>query len=602
MANEHPFLAFGWITTPAPLELEAQVNSLDGVCTVRIGERGYFFYTMPVYADVAENDATICIKLGQVHDGSALLSTETILERGWITPTGAQYEVIEGNAALLCFSKRAPHFCAFKTLLSVPQLYYWTDGDHFLCANNLRLMADLLDGTSDGPQLNPEAVPLHFIFRSVPGHQTYLRDVYRVDHGAVFTWREGDFGSALVRDLRAYRPDVYRPVDDATVAHYFEQMVAVMGCYVNGGERRATTMLSGGVDSSTLQLAINQHPAAPKPFPTLSYAMMTPLFSREVEYAYEAAGILGADHHLVEVTPVQYADLLVQAIEILGQPPHHEPVPCAIPVARYAQANGFTFLFMGGGADVLHGASKAKEFHQAQTRYRHWPPKALRWVSAALAPVWQSKSYGAGYMADVLESLDDPASPHYPLNVSAYTDWDVMRRAFGQAKVREALVYRQALEVKYLDTQDLNEKAHVVATLSNQYDTAALWQQAMLAFGRELAFPYIDTTLLTAVMAVHPGQRYYFKHRVKPIPKTILESKSTYRLDKTKMTSGFYEDLLAWMCSGPLRDRVQAIERPAFLDQADFEQKLKQPDWFTWNLLTFDLFKKRVLAQGRRKA
>jgi hypothetical protein len=44
-----------------------------------------------------------------------------------------------------------------------------------------------------------------------------------------------------------------------------------------------------------------------------------------------------------------------------------------------------------------------------------------------------------------------------------------------------------------------------------------------------------------------------------------------------------------------LHDMVRAIRRPAFIERSDFERKLERPDWFTWNLLTLDLFEKHVL-------
>ena len=52
-----------------------------------------------------------------------------------------------------------------------------------------------------------------------------------------------------------------------------------------------------------------------------------------------------------------------------------------------------------------------------------------------------------------------------------------------------------------------------------------------------------------------------------------------------------------------MRDMVQAIERPGFLDKSDFERLLEvptwdpldEPNWFLWNLLTFDIFQKQVV-------
>lgn len=41
-------------------------------------------------------------------------------------------------------------------------------------------------------------------------------------------------------------------------------------------------------------------------------------------------------------------------------------------------------------------------------------------------------------------------------------------------------------------------------------------------------------------------------------------------------------------------DMVRTIDRPGFMDRDDFENKLQNPDWFTWNLLTLDVFKKSI--------
>jgi hypothetical protein len=52
-----------------------------------------------------------------------------------------------------------------------------------------------------------------------------------------------------------------------------------------------------------------------------------------------------------------------------------------------------------------------------------------------------------------------------------------------------------------------------------------------------------------------------------------------------------------------LRELVLDIERPGFLSKSDFEKLLKVPtwspldgpNWFLWDLLTFDIFKRRVI-------
>jgi hypothetical protein len=53
------------------------------------------------------------------------------------------------------------------------------------------------------------------------------------------------------------------------------------------------------------------------------------------------------------------------------------------------------------------------------------------------------------------------------------------------------------------------------------------------------------------------------------------------------------------MHSGPLREMVLDIERPDFMSKADFERLLKHPEHSLWSLLTFDIFKKRILKRDR---
>ena len=58
-------------------------------------------------------------------------------------------------------------------------------------------------------------------------------------------------------------------------------------------------------------------------------------------------------------------------------------------------------------------------------------------------------------------------------------------------------------------------------------------------------------------------------------------------------------ELFESMRKGELSEMVRGIERPGFMERSDFEESLNQPDWFTWNMLTLDLFKKYVFNSKR---
>jgi hypothetical protein len=55
-------------------------------------------------------------------------------------------------------------------------------------------------------------------------------------------------------------------------------------------------------------------------------------------------------------------------------------------------------------------------------------------------------------------------------------------------------------------------------------------------------------------------------------------------------SSAFVQAIIPWMREGSLRPLVQEIDRPGYISQSDFQKVLDEPDWFTWNLLTLDLF------------
>jgi hypothetical protein len=184
--------------------------------------------------------------------------------------------------------------------------------------------------------------------------------------------------------------------------------------------------------------------------------------------------------------------------------------------------------------------------------------------------------------------------------MSVYTDWEVLPRCFDTQVIRDALAYRSELEKQQFDSPRLIERVHALHLLTDTCDSIALWQQLGLAYGQEIIYPYLDDAVVKMSMAFDPQKRFFLNGRTKPVLKLILEQKEAdVIVNKPKYGGGWGNDLPDWMCQGVLRDMVQAIQRPAFMERADFQNKIEHPDWFTWNLLTMDLFNKHVLAHSR---
>ena len=336
------------------------------------------------------------------------------------------------------------------------------------------------------------------------------------------------------------------------------------------------------------------------PFPTFSFSVDSPGFAYEVEYAGQAVDRLSTDHEFIEVSAGDYRDSLVAAVQLLGQPLPDDVRPCFLALTgeiagRHPQLGMF---FHGQIADGLHGVGSSLEVVQGD-KYRRWPTPILDLLGSLLKPVSHSKSYGARHAARVLRTRKDLKSPEQFLNaVGLYTNWDTVLDCFSMDQISQAFTMKRVLGYHYLDTQLLVEQLNVLDLVTDGIDPACVVNQFGLFYGKQLVFPYSDQSIVERTFAFDPRQRYTHGHRAKPVLKAALESRLPGSVtSQPKGWSGMGEaTLFKWMRDGELADLVQDIDRPGFMKRSEFEKKINQPDWFTWNLLTLDIFKKEILG------
>jgi len=608
------FTIFGF-TQDAETFLQHRLPARLGISprTIDFGEAGHFFFYTS-YGDVTETDEVIVLKLGLVHSPQgAPLSARQLLNQGLASPGEIRASELRGNSLIACFSKKVPKFSVYKTFMSMPQLYYSTHSQALLCTDGPIPHLALLDRVA----VNEEAIVQHFLFRYALGTYTYFQDIHRLLSGQLFRWRAGDIELTQMRDIRP-EPDAPRfdHVDSGSLRALYEGMGKVIGAYVNDIEsagHKFGSMLSGGVDSALLQCLINDHLPLPAQRKTFSYAVRVPKFEFEVEYAKDASRALQTDHTLVDVRPEDYPGLLIRTIETLGYPIPAESQPCKLAIAEHLSASGsdLHFFFVGTGGDTLHGTTLARKMAMLEiARKIPLSGLALQCAAALARPIAPRKAHGLRQIAGMLPDLDDPYSYVVPANITAvYTDLDIARRSFGDEALKKALGYRHAMEAQFLNSSHHIEKVHALELVTDAYETGVLVNHLYLAHGREQIYPYLDEETIRISYAFDPRIRYLKGRQVKPLLKRILENRSLASIArKPKGPSVFNDDLYIWMRSGPLCDMVQAIERPGFLSQSDFEKLLEVPDWdpwqepnwFLWNLLVFDVFQKRVIGTYSR--
>lgn len=168
----------------------------------------------------------------------------------------------------------------------------------------------------------------------------------------------------------------------------------------------------------------------------------------------------------------------------------------------------------------------------------------------------------------------------------------------GMAAISRAFEYRIA-ELEILsNARHIPERVHLLALAHAVHNDEGDLAQLFRAFGLEIVTPYLDSDYVRLVFAFDPRIRYYANGRFKWLPKALIEKRlpSHHQLvQRPKRSGGFDIELRRWMKSGVLRDVVHAMRRPDYITAVDFQDAIENPDWFTWNLLTSDIFQKRVL-------
>ncbi len=161
---------------------------------------------------------------------------------------------------------------------------------------------------------------------------------------------------------------------------------------------------------------------------------------------------------------------------------------------------------------------------------------------------------------------------------------------------RRKLLAQYSTSVHYLD------KVYLLDLVTDGWELAVQRHRLFMAHHVEQASPFFDEDVLKMALAIHPDMRYIqgFKH--KHLLKRLLWQKTNAAVVHLhKGPSTVNEDLTAWMKSGPLRPLVDDVQRPGFMNKADFEQLTRKSDYFLWPLLTYDIFKKSVLENNSLK-
>jgi asparagine synthase (glutamine-hydrolysing) len=493
-------------------------------------------------------------------------------------------EGLEGSFTVALLDGRTGRVLLYRNLVGAGFTYYCETASGLLFASNL---ADLVDARGVAPRPNGGAVPAFFLYRCVPGRETLFDGVYRLMPGEVITWEPGH---GLRRVQRHTLDDLRGPCGPTgDQAGRVEETLAGIVADCAALRPGMANLLSGGVDSSYLQLLANRVARGGEPAPTFSLSVDNPSGRDENEYALSASDRLGTRHTLASVDR-PYPEYLLETIAATAEPPNHVQTAYFGSLAREMAARGATTGLCGEGADSLFGVSSATRVQYAQVFKRLLPLRGLRGAVGRLASAvgWQ-RLHDCAWLADRLGDFDDL---RHPVNqVAVFTDWEAVHACFGAGKVAAAAAYRRAMLTDYRVAADPLESLHAAGYLGEGMETAAMWATLFNREGADLLCPFMDSRLLRLVLSLPPRRRYPFRQ-----PKGLLKAglaRHGLRELAYRPKRGFGQPVFEWLApGGQLRPLVERLAAYPFVDGTTLARVKARPTWFLYSLLCYDLWHK----------
>lgn len=258
-------------------------------------------------------------------------------------------------------------------------IYYYHRNGRFLFASEIKA---LLESNTVSREPNPAAIDSYLTLRYTPQPQTFFKDVYVLPGGH---WLRLKLDTSEKR-IERYWDIPLRSPSSGNGKHrdYIEELEALFLDSIKLTMRSDVPVgayLSGGVDSSLIVAAMCQFAPSVK---TYSLGFNSPI--DETAQARTLAGILGTDHHEVNVTPEDFS-LLPKVIWHMDRP-MGEPLIIAYYKLAEAAAQDLKVVLAGEGADELFAGYSFHKVIRWTEQYRRMVPGFIN--RGVVAPLLQA--------------------------------------------------------------------------------------------------------------------------------------------------------------------------------------------------------------------
>ncbi len=503
-----------------------------------------------------------------------------------------------GDAAVIKVSSREgePDLVEFwKGLSSGYDLYVSAASDSKLIASDN--YADLVAQISPGERhVAPHAPIDHMLFRTVPGEETYLVNVYRIGHGTHVRF-ECQTGHFVQRQ--------YHKITDQAVNASYSQMIDLVDDGLEKvlgkecGNSNTAGLFSGGVDSTLNQSYLGKSNGAINLVPPA----LSDEWTFQAKYASQTAKQLGID--LLEL-PVFRENMLDQMSDMtrrVGLPLRDYNMGMYIP----AFLHDWNRYVIGERADALFGAVGTRIIKLLDTA----PPIVLNPTTALFAATAGGRIQLRAQQINTARNqlrraLDDPWGYGALMSCFGYADFEFLKEIFGAATVTDRLASRSAYVRERMEpTGSLSpemkhlEFAHWVDYFCE--DGAIRIRQLAHSFAKTLICPYLSGPVVRSALGVHANERFIRGLNTKHLLKAVLKKRvPNYPTKRRKGITGVR--LKDHYPNGDLAVLWEDAPIPEFLPST-YAAELRRyplhgplgPGSQGWNLVAWALWTKHVL-------
>lgn len=253
-----------------------------------------------------------------------------------------------GMFAFALWDERKQLLLLARDRVGIKPLYYVNTGRGLVFGSEIK---SLLADPSVKRRINLRAVDRFLTYLYLPGDETMLEGIFKLEPGYFLTVRDGQIDKRQYWDLRF---DASPPKID------FEEAVAELRTLLRRtvkdhmiSDVPVGVLLSGGVDSTgVLRYAVEQ---TDKKIHTFTIGFAGEGFADERPYARLASDKFGTSHHEITMTSEDFRDFLPRYVWHMEEPVCEPPAVALYFVSRLARESSIKVLLSGEGGDEAFG-------------------------------------------------------------------------------------------------------------------------------------------------------------------------------------------------------------------------------------------------------